>query len=126
MANLGIAYVTGGVREQRSGLGEKRTGLEFAMAGESTDGDVIAGIADVTEVIETADVDEHRRRRESEFHEGQQRMSAGEEFGLVTVFGEEGDGLVGRSGPLVIERRRNHFVAPDCSAAQARTDFTML
>jgi hypothetical protein len=53
-------------------------------------------------------------------------VPASKEFGLIAVFSEKGDGLVGRFCPLVIEGRWDHFVAPNGSAAQARTDFTML
>ena len=60
MADLGIAHMAGGVMEQGSGAAEQFAGLEIAMAGERTDGDVISGIADEAEIVEAADVDQHR------------------------------------------------------------------
>jgi hypothetical protein len=70
------------------------------VAGEGTDGEVVAGVADVAEVGEPADVDEHRRVGQAELHHRQERVAAGEELGLVAVLGEQGEGLLGRGGPL--------------------------
>ena len=42
------------------------------MAGECADGDVVAGIVDVTKVIEAADIDQDRRRGKTKLHERKQ------------------------------------------------------
>src|SRR5690606_18206398 len=55
-------------------------------------------------------------------HEGDQRVAAGEQLGLVAVLGEQGDGLGGRLGPLVVERDRDHCAPPEAW----RTALTML
>src|SRR5690606_42160255 len=56
---------------------------------------------------------------------------AGEDLGFVAVLGQQGDGLVGRPGPDVVERGGDHcctatFVPPPPAFAAARTARTML
>ena len=82
------------------------------MAGERADGDVVAGVADVRQVAEAADVDEHARLREAQLHQRQQAVAAGEELGVVAVLADEADGLVGGTGTDVVEGGGNHVVAP--------------
>ena len=72
MADLRIADMTCSVRKKRSRRCQKRTGFEVAMAGECTDGDVVASIVDVTKVIEAADIDQDRRRCKTKLHERKQ------------------------------------------------------
>jgi hypothetical protein len=95
------------------------------MPGECTDGDVIAGIGDIRQVRQPADVDQDCGHREPESHQGQQRMPACEELCFVAVFAEERNGLLDRSRSHVLERCRDHRDPPPASAA-ARTAFTML
>jgi hypothetical protein len=83
VAHLRVADVAGGVGQQRcTGLHDVAD-LHGAVAGERTDGDVVAGVADVGQVAEPAHVDEHRRLGQAQLHEGQQRVPAGEQLGLV-------------------------------------------
>jgi hypothetical protein len=72
MANLRIADVASSVGKQWCGFGQQRADLEIAVARECANGDVIAGIIDVTKVIEATNVDKHRRSREAQFHERKQ------------------------------------------------------
>ena len=123
VAHLRIADLTGCIGEQRNVLGEHRTVLEIHVAGERADGDVVTGIADVRQFTDAADVDEHARLGESQLHQGQQAVPAGEELGIVAVLADELDGLFGGSGTDVVERCGDHDVAP---AAQASTACTML
>src|SRR5437763_15550212 len=84
------------------------------MAGEGADGHLAAGLADVAQLDEPADVDEHRRRRQPQLHEREQRVAAGQQLGLVAVLAQELDRLLGRAGPYVVERRRDHpWLLPD-------------
>ena len=82
------------------------------MAGEPADGDVVAAVAHVRQVGQPPDVDEHRRRREPQLHQRQQRVAAGQQLGLVAVLDERGDGGVGRVGPDVVEGGGDHADAP--------------
>ena len=59
VTHLRIADVAGSMRQQRHVLGEHGALLDVHVAGQGTDGDVIAGITDVAEVLHSADVDEH-------------------------------------------------------------------
>jgi hypothetical protein len=93
------------------------------VAGERTDGDVVAGVADVRQVAEAADVDEDGRLGQAQLHERQQAVAAGEELGLVPVLGDQRDRFVGRAGADVVELGRDHEGPP---SAAASTDFTML
>ena len=102
--------------------------LEVPVPGEGADGDVVAGVADVGEIAQAADVDQHRRRRQPQLHEREQRVAAGEQLGVVAVLTEQADRLVGRVGPLVVERGRDHAGLPAVwpALAAARIDLTML
>ena len=89
------------------------------MAGERADRDPVAVLADVAEVVEPADVDEHARACDAELHRRDQGVPAGEQL-RVLVTAEELDRLLDRPGPLVRERRGDH--APALAAAStART-----
>ena len=112
VAHLRVADVTGGVGQQRDVLGEHRTGLDVHVAGQCADGDVVAGIADVRQVTDAADVDQHTWLGEAQLHQRQQAVPAGEELGVVTMFADETDGLFGRTGADVVEGGGNHVVAP--------------
>jgi len=92
------------------------------MPGERAHREVVVGVADVGQVAHASDVDEHGRGGESQLHQREQRHAAGQELGIVPVLGEGGDGLVGRAGPQVVERRRDHPLVP----AAANTALTML
>ena len=72
------------------------------------DGDVVAGVADVRQVGDAADVDEHARLGEAQLHQRQQAVAAGEELGIVAVLADEADRLVGGAGTDVVEGGRNH------------------
>ena len=61
MADLWIADLGGHMAQQRRLGTEQIAGLEGTMAGERTDGDMIAAIVDIAQVIEAADVDQHPR-----------------------------------------------------------------
>ena len=87
------------------------------MLGHCADGDVIAGVIDVGQVIETTDVDQHRRGGEPEPHEWDQAVSSGEEFRFVTVFGECRNGGFSRVGDHVVECGGDHAVSPTDSTA---------
>ena len=63
-----IADVGRRVGEQRRVLHDGR-GLDVAVAGGAADGDVIAGVADVRQVADPPDVDEHRRLGQAQLHQ---------------------------------------------------------
>ena len=125
VAHLVVADLRGDGAQHAALGGEQVAGLDVAVAGQRADRDVVAGVADVGEVVEPADVDEDGGRREAQLHERQQRHAAGEELGVVAVLGERRERLLGGAGPDVVERRRGSSACCICSAA-ASTDATML
>ena len=82
------------------------------MAGQRADGEVVAGRRGRTRGRDPADVDEHGRCREPQLHQRDQRHAAGEELGVLAVLADERDGLVGRVGADVVERRGDHCAPP--------------
>ena len=113
VANLGVSHLARHVGEDRDLGGQQLGGLQVPVPGESTDGDVVAGVAHIRELVQTADVDKHRRHGEAQLHERQQGMPSGEQLGLVAVRGEQAEGLVDRRHPLIVERNRDHG-RPSC------------
>ena len=122
VADLGVADLRGGCGQQAGLAADQVTGLHVAVPGEGADSQHVTVVADVGEVRQATDVNHDRRGRQPVLHEGQQGMTAGQELGLVTVLGEEGDRVLGRSGQLVFEGDRNHRELP----AACRTAATML
>ena len=61
MAHLRVADLAGGVGEERHLLLEQVRGLDVAVASQRADRDVVAAVADVGQVLQPADVDQHRR-----------------------------------------------------------------
>ena len=119
VANLGVADERGGPREERAVASEQRVRGELPVAGEGADGDPVALLADVAELLEPADVDEHRRSRDAELHRGDQRMPSGQQL-RVLVGPDELDRIVDRLRASVLERRRDHAPAR-AAASTART-----
>ena len=79
----------GGVRQQRHVLGEHVGRLDVRVPRQRADGDVVAVVADVRQVAQAADVDEHARLGQAQLHQRQQAVAAGEELGLVAVLADE-------------------------------------
>ena len=75
------------------------------------DRDVAAVVADVAELAQPADVDQHLGHGQPQLHQRQQRMPAGQELRLVAVLGRQVQGLVHGLGALVGERRGDHQAA---------------
>ena len=123
MADLGIADAR--CRRRQDGhLGVQHVGcLDVTVAGEGPDGDVVAGVADVGQVGDPADVDQDRGLGQPQLHQRQEAVPTGEELGVLAVLRDEGDGLVGGAGPDVVELGGDHVRAP---SAAASTDLTML
>ena len=82
--------------------------LEVGVAGERADRDPVSVLAEIREVVQTADVDQRRRRRDAQLQQRQQRLAAGEELRVVPVFPEQLARMVNRFGDLVLELRRDH------------------
>ena len=124
VAHLRVADVSCGMREQRHVLAQQFGRLDVHVAGHRADGDVVAVVADVRQVGEATDVDQHARLGEAELHHRQQAVAAGDELGLVAVLADQADGLLGGLGTDVVERGGDHWAPP--ADAAARTDLTML
>jgi hypothetical protein len=108
VAHLGVADLAGDLRQQGH-LGPQQLGvLDVVVAGERPDAHLPAPVAHVGQVADPPDVDQHRGHGEPQPHERQQRVAAGQQLGVVTVLGQDGDGLVGGRGPPVLERGRDH------------------
>ena len=92
--------------------GQQLRRRHVVVAGQGADGDVVAVGADVRQVGQPADVDQDGRPGQPQLHEGQQRVAAGQQFGVVAVLGQQRDGLVGRGRPPVVEAGRVHRGPP--------------
>ena len=125
VTDLRIADLAAAARQDRHVLAHQRVVLDVVVAGEAADRDRVAGVAHVGEVGEPTDVDEHRRRRQPQLHQRQQRVAAGEELGVVAVLGEQRDRVVDGVGAGVVERGGDHR-PPAISAEPASTAATML
>jgi hypothetical protein len=94
---------------------------DVAVPGAGPDRDLAVLDADVGQLGDPADVDQHLRLGEADLEDRQQRLAAGEQLGLVAVLAEQGHGVRGGVGAQVPEGRGNHEVAPSAAASTART-----
>src|SRR3546814_5997766 len=101
-------------------------GGEVVVAGQRADREVSTFVAHIGEVAQPADVDDHRWRGESELHERQQRVSAREQLGFVTVASERRDRCLGAVGPLVLEGERDHACDPSARSEEHTSELTSL
>ena len=93
VTHLRIADVAGRMGEQRHVLGEHRALLDVHVPRHRADRDVVAGVADVRQVGQPADVDQHARLGEPQLHERQQAVPTGDELGVLAVLADEADRL---------------------------------
>ncbi len=118
VADLVVADLAGGLGQQTTLALDVVVDLNIAVAGQRANSQMIARVTDVLEVVQAADIDQVGGRCKAKPHERDQRVATGKQFGLVAVFGERGDCLVGRTGSDVVERSGNHLAAPEaCSTA---------
>ena len=82
---------------------DERVVEHLAVAGEGADGQVIAFVVDVAQVVQPVEVDEDRGSREAQPHQRDQGVPAGYELRLVAVLTEKLYGVVDRLGYLVVE-----------------------
>src|SRR5262249_16789206 len=87
-------------------------GLKVTVASERPDGEVVAAVADVGEVVHSTDVDEDRRRGQPQLHQRQKRHAAGKQLGVVAVLTQRRDRLLDGARTHVLECWRNHRARP--------------
>ena len=85
VAHLGIADLPGDVGQQRHVTLQHLADLEVPVAGQGADDHPVAVLADVGQIGQPADVDQHRRRRQAQLHQRQQRVAAGQQLGVFAV-----------------------------------------
>src|SRR3954464_12085070 len=64
------------------------------------------------EPADLAQVDEHRRRREAQLHERQERVAAGEDLGVLAALGQRPERVLERLRRGVLELGRDHCAPP--------------
>ena len=89
VTHLGIANLVGGEGQQGNLLLQQRRRFEVVVARQGADGDLVTTLLDIRQVGNPADVDEHRRDGQSQLHERQKRMAAGQQLGLIAVLAEQ-------------------------------------
>src|SRR5918999_2630359 len=112
VAHLRVAYLSGCVGDDLTPGLEDVVAVDVRVPRERADRDPIAVFADVTEVGQPPDVDEHGRFREPELHEWEERMPSREQLGVIAVLRKKVDGVFSRVGPRVVECRRDHQLPP--------------
>src|ERR671919_1727112 len=120
--HLRVADLACSVREDRAHSLEQLAVRHVVMARQRADRDPVTVLPDVLQLADPRDVDQHRRSRQTQSHQWQQRMAAGEDFGVV-VHRQQLDGAVDRIGALVLERGRDH-APPPFAARIARQTFS--
>jgi hypothetical protein len=119
VADLRVADELRRPREHGAGALQDGVGDQLRVSSQRADRDAVAVVADVAELVEPAEVDEHRRPRDPELHRRDERVPAGEQL-RVLVASERLDRVVDGGGAVVLEGRRDHALAL-AAASTART-----
>jgi hypothetical protein len=90
------------------------------MPGQSANVEIAVFLTDPVEFFQTVDIDEHVRFKQPEVQHRHQALPAGQHLGRPRMRGEQGDGLLQRSGANVAEGRRLHGVPPPQRACACR------
>src|SRR5919199_2336100 len=112
MLNRGVTQEPGGVAEDAAVLVYQLVFKDLAVPGQGSDGQVVALVPDVAQVVQLTQVDQSRRNRQPESHERYEGVSPGQEPGVLSVLAQELYGVVYRLGDLVVERCRVHYSSP--------------
>jgi hypothetical protein len=83
VTDLRVADLAGRPRDEGAALGEHRVRGEVGVARQRADRDPVSVVAHVAELLEPADVDEQRRTREAQAQEGDQRVAACDQLGVL-------------------------------------------
>ncbi len=102
--DLRVTDLAGRVREQRHLTAEEFGVFHVVVPGQGADRDVGPLVGDVGQVVQAAQVDDHLGGGQTQLHQRQQRVAAGQELRVVAVFGGQVEGFLGRPCPLVGER----------------------
>ena len=124
MLDRGVSQEAGGEGEDAAVLLDQGVVVHVAVAGKGADGEVVALVAHVAQVVEPVQVDQDRGRGEAQPHQRDQGVPAGDELGLVAVLTEELYGVVDRFGDLVVEGHRVHYASPPSCGALASSRST--
>ena len=119
--DLRVADLRRGVGQQRR-LGPDQAGRgDVGVAGGGADHQVVAIGPDAGQLADPADVNHDRGGGQPQLHHRQQRMAPGQELGVIPVPGQQVQGVPGRLGCLVLERRGDHALIVSAAASTART-----
>jgi len=108
VAHLHVAKMRGRLREQRAGAVQQVRGLNLKMRGGRPNSDLAALFANVSQVLDASDIDQHFRLRQPQLHCREKAVSAGQKFGVVFMLGQQAKRLVQALGGDVVKTRRNH------------------
>src|SRR6185437_8465518 len=80
------------------------------MSGHRADANLPAFLADVSEILDSADIDQHLRHRQPQLHGWNQAVPAREYFGFVGMLSKQSDRFIDGLWRQVIKLCWNHFV----------------
>jgi len=103
VTNLRIADLPGRGGKHGHTIPQQLAGLDISMTSESSDRNMITVVSNERELTPAPDIDEHRRCGQAQLHQRQERMAAGEDLGLIAVFGQHSEGVLHGVGAHVLE-----------------------
>jgi hypothetical protein len=95
VADLRVADLRRGVRQQRGLRPDQVRGRDVGVAGGGADHQVVAVSPDAGQLAQAADVDKDRGIGEPQLHHRQQRVPAGQQLGVIAELGEQFQGVLG-------------------------------
>src|SRR5919199_1508804 len=118
----GIAQETRGITDNPAVLVDQLVVVYVAVPGQGADGQVVALVADVAQVLQAVQIDQDRGRGQPEPHERYERMPTSDEPCIIPVMAQELYSVVDRLGDLVVEGYRMHYASPPSCLTSAPRD----
>ena len=111
VTDLHVADLCGGFRQKGALAFEAPGAFNGIVRTQRADVDrAVVGDPDTAETADPAEVDDDGRVGKAEFHERNQAVPTGEDFGVIPVLFEEAQGLFERFGGMVVESIGNHGI----------------
>src|SRR5215472_13551504 len=105
-----IGYPSRGIEQDRVTVTDEARVIQFCLAGQGTDTQYAVGFLDVVQFGDAIDINQDRWPGQAETQEGNEALATCQDFGIVAMLIQEGDGLGNTASCHIIEGGRNQSI----------------
>src|SRR5258707_12236117 len=110
VAHLYVAKMRSRLRQQRTDTAQQIGRLNVVVRSHGANADLSTFLADVREVLDLADIDQHGGLHQTQLHRWNQAMATGQDLGVIFVLSQELQGVIQTFRGNVIELCWDHGV----------------